>query len=1111
VASLSGAGRSGRRGAAKQSLGPGSLRALGSLGRRAAETLVRVHGHVIFSRSRLVGALLLGATATCPAALAHGVLAVAVASATARLLGLEREGEHGVLREGPYGYNALLVGLGVAHTFGGASLASGSLASGSLASGPAWAATAALAAAAAVVCTLLTAGLSSLFSRVASLPVLSVPFVLVSWLLVGVAPMLGISPVQQAAPLFGSIAPEPLAGALRGLGSLFYLHDEAAGALVLAALLVHSRIGALLAAGAIALAMAVAGAAGLAGPSLETTLVVNGALTAIAAGGVWFVPSASSFALAASGVALSSALVLGLSGPLDRVGLPLLILPFNLSLGLLLCATRQRLRDASPKSVDFDPGSPEENLAYFQARLARFDALYATAFTLPFRGAWTCTQGEDGAHTHQGAWRHGFDFEVEDQEGELFAGDGASLEDHHCFRLPVLAAADGVVVKVERDVPDNAVGGVDLKRNWGNVVLVYHAPGLYSLVAHLARNSARVHEGQQVRRGDVLGLCGSSGRSPRPHLHFQLQGGPQLGAPTLPCRFSDAVRVASPWAARLSCDSSLEWAQVLAGHGGGGKDGRGTRATHDEPGRLATTLLPLEGQRLRNLEPDAELAACFALEPGSVLALRMGGQVEHLEHEIDLLGGLVLRSREHGARLYFSRTGEGFTALDALGSRRSAVHVLRAALARVPFDASPGLSWRDYLPARWSGWRAARVLLDFIAPFAPSAGLEITYSARRERGLLVIEGESRRLRRALPIVRTSATLSPAHGLLRLELEAPGHHLIVERIDEQAPQPEHVNPEHATLATLEHATHTTHTTQESTAPQAPHQLLSPPHSTRHLAPPGALALAHPPPATHRNFLEELHHEDRSMDVDRARPLQLRPERQRRGAPRNDQAALCSPGGPCRTCRGCAAAAERGGQGLPGVVRQRGDGQERRGARRPRQAAAGPARRLRRAAPAGVAALPRGAPRRRDGRVHPRHRPRASLGRGQGGPARPAAGAPPLGRRRGHVARGPAQGPRELHGHPQARVCPLQPGQARRGRGHLPLAGLALPQRRRCALRPRLVPAQAGPHRRRCEGLRRRPRNFPQELPRPGRPARRHRPPLGVRNAEHERYSRQCSWR
>jgi murein DD-endopeptidase MepM/ murein hydrolase activator NlpD/urea transporter/Flp pilus assembly protein TadD len=859
VASLSGAGRSGRRGAAKQSLGPGSLRALGSLGRRAAETLVRVHGHVIFSRSRLVGALLLGATATCPAALAHGVLAVAVASATARLLGLEREGEHGVLREGPYGYNALLVGLGVAHTFGGASLASGSLASGSLASGPAWAATAALAAAAAVVCTLLTAGLSSLFSRVASLPVLSVPFVLVSWLLVGVAPMLGISPVQQAAPLFGSIAPEPLAGALRGLGSLFYLHDEAAGALVLAALLVHSRIGALLAAGAIALAMAVAGAAGLAGPSLETTLVVNGALTAIAAGGVWFVPSASSFALAASGVALSSALVLGLSGPLDRVGLPLLILPFNLSLGLLLCATRQRLRDASPKSVDFDPGSPEENLAYFQARLARFDALYATAFTLPFRGAWTCTQGEDGAHTHQGAWRHGFDFEVEDQEGELFAGDGASLEDHHCFRLPVLAAADGVVVKVERDVPDNAVGGVDLKRNWGNVVLVYHAPGLYSLVAHLARNSARVHEGQQVRRGDVLGLCGSSGRSPRPHLHFQLQGGPQLGAPTLPCRFSDAVRVASPWAARLSCDSSLEWAQVLAGHGGGGKDGRGTRATHDEPGRLATTLLPLEGQRLRNLEPDAELAACFALEPGSVLALRMGGQVEHLEHEIDLLGGLVLRSREHGARLYFSRTGEGFTALDALGSRRSAVHVLRAALARVPFDASPGLTWRDYLPARWSGWRAARVLLDFIAPFAPSAGLEITYSARRERGLLVIEGESRRLRRALPIVRTSATLSPAHGLLRLELEAPGHHLIVERIDEQAPQPEHVNPEHAT--------HTTHTTQENTVPQAPHQLLSPPHSTRHLAPPGALALAHPPPATRHPPLTEISSRNYTMKTGR----------------------------------------------------------------------------------------------------------------------------------------------------------------------------------------------------------------------------------------------------
>src|SRR5262249_22929720 len=153
------------------------------------------------------------------------------------------------------------------------------------------------------------------------------------------------------------------------------------------------------------------------------------------------------------------------------------------------------------------------------------------------------TQGVDGAFTHRGAWRHAFDFEVRDADGKLCRGDAvpATNEDFHCYRLPVLAAADGTVVSVENDVPDNAVGTMNVERNWGNHVVLHHAPGLYSLVAHLARGSVKVYAGQPVRRGDVLGLAGSSGRSPRPHVHFHLQGTPLLGAPTLPCRFTDVV------------------------------------------------------------------------------------------------------------------------------------------------------------------------------------------------------------------------------------------------------------------------------------------------------------------------------------------------------------------------------------------------------------------------------------------------------------------------------------------------------------------------------------------------------------------------------------------
>ena len=45
--------------------------------------------------------------------------------------------------------------------------------------------------------------------------------------------------------------------------------------------------------------------------------------------------------------------------------------------------------------------------------------------------------------------------------------------------------------------------------------------GVFASFSHLKRGSARVKPGQHVRRGDVLALCGTSGNSNEPHLHFQ--------------------------------------------------------------------------------------------------------------------------------------------------------------------------------------------------------------------------------------------------------------------------------------------------------------------------------------------------------------------------------------------------------------------------------------------------------------------------------------------------------------------------------------------------------------------------------------------------------------
>lgn len=78
------------------------------------------------------------------------------------------------------------------------------------------------------------------------------------------------------------------------------------------------------------------------------------------------------------------------------------------------------------------------------------------------------------------------------------------------FGVPVHAAADGTVTFARPD------------RGYGNAILIEHGNGLDTLYAHLSRFAADVGPGWQVRRGDVIGFVGSTGRSTGAHLHFEV-------------------------------------------------------------------------------------------------------------------------------------------------------------------------------------------------------------------------------------------------------------------------------------------------------------------------------------------------------------------------------------------------------------------------------------------------------------------------------------------------------------------------------------------------------------------------------------------------------------
>ena len=74
---------------------------------------------------------------------------------------------------------------------------------------------------------------------------------------------------------------------------------------------------------------------------------------------------------------------------------------------------------------------------------------------------------------------------------------------------PIYATGDGVVARA-----DNTASG------YGNHIVIRHGFGYETLYAHLSKYKARA--GQRVKRGDVIGYVGSTGRSEGPHCHYEV-------------------------------------------------------------------------------------------------------------------------------------------------------------------------------------------------------------------------------------------------------------------------------------------------------------------------------------------------------------------------------------------------------------------------------------------------------------------------------------------------------------------------------------------------------------------------------------------------------------
>lgn len=101
-----------------------------------------------------------------------------------------------------------------------------------------------------------------------------------------------------------------------------------------------------------------------------------------------------------------------------------------------------------------------------------------------------------------------------------FSGEGAfhtGVDISAPLGTPVHAAADGIVYHAE------------WAGAYGKMVIIDHGNGMRTFYAHLSR--FEVVPGQEIRRGEILGFSGATGRVTAPHLHFEVRMG---GSPVNP-------------------------------------------------------------------------------------------------------------------------------------------------------------------------------------------------------------------------------------------------------------------------------------------------------------------------------------------------------------------------------------------------------------------------------------------------------------------------------------------------------------------------------------------------------------------------------------------------
>ena len=196
------------------------------------------------------------------------------------------------------------------------------------------------------------------------------------------------------------------------------------------------------------------------------------------------------------------------------------------------------LPEALEHKVTAKVGKNNDGIAVQCARVAVARDL--AVISAPLRGDnWVAANGPSNTSGHRRtvipidgrariAQRFAIDWVRLNPDGNTFTGDPLDNKNYRAYGSEALAVADGAVVATKDGIPQNVPGEnsravpITLETVGGNHIVLDIGHGRYAFYAHLQPGSLKVKVGDQVKRGQVLGLVGNSGNSTEPHLHFHL-------------------------------------------------------------------------------------------------------------------------------------------------------------------------------------------------------------------------------------------------------------------------------------------------------------------------------------------------------------------------------------------------------------------------------------------------------------------------------------------------------------------------------------------------------------------------------------------------------------